>query len=473
MDGLIVIAAIVGAIWAAVLILRMPLLLGVLATVLVGACFGYNFFTFQIGGQHWTLDRVLLPVLIVAFIIQRQQGATDPKPWGVSEWLMAALIAWLGISLILHDYRAAFGATATPLWRFSTAYCIPVLLYAIARQSRIGERQINWMHTVLALFGIYLAIIGIFEIMRWWSLVYPKYIADPNVGLHFGRARGPMVTAVSFGLYLGTCFFCLWAIRDRLGRFRWLIIPPLALLELAALYFSYTRSCWVGTGLGLVLILALSLRGRLRFVAVAGLLLGAAILMFSKMDSLLAFKREQSAATVKESAESRLSFAYISWLMFKDSPVWGVGFGQFPTAKMPYLSERSELPLEPLRELVHHNTFLSLLTETGIVGLGLFLAVLFAWSRHAWLIYRDRAAPPWARQQAILFLSVMGLYVCQLMFHELSYSTIDNCLVFLLAGATTGIGRDWSKVTAGVVLPEPSPVREFRARQPSYRLVPR
>ena len=161
------------------------------------------------------------------------------------------------------------------------------------------------------------------------------------------------------------------------------------------------------------------------------------------MDKILAFQREQSASTVKDSAEARLSFAVVSWSMFKDSPLWGVGFGQFPTAKLPYLSERVDLPLDNIRPLVHHNTFLSLLTETGIVGLGLFLAILFAWGHHAWLLYRDPATPPWACRQAVLFLGVLGLYACQLTFHELSYSTIDNCLVFFLAGATTGISPGW------------------------------
>ncbi len=42
------------------------------------------------------------------------------------------------------------------------------------------------------------------------------------------------------------------------------------------------------------------------------------------------------------------------------------------------------------------------------------------------------------------FLGARALYVCQLVFHELSYSTIDNCLMFFLAGATTGIGAERS-----------------------------
>ena len=267
-------AVVVGAIWAAILVMRMPLLLGALATVIVGAGFGYPFMTFSIGGTHWTLDRMLLPLLIVAYVVQRQQGATESKPWKSSEWLIAAFLAWLGISLFSHNFRVQFGQTATPLWRFSTAYCIPVALYAIARQSRCGERQIGWVHTALVLFGVYLAITGICEVMHWWMLVFPKHIADPNVGLHFGRARGPMVTAVSFGLYLGTSLLCLWAMRDRWRRFAWFVLPPLTLLDLVALYYSYTRSCWLGAGLGMLLMLGLTLRGRTRIITLTGLVGG-------------------------------------------------------------------------------------------------------------------------------------------------------------------------------------------------------
>jgi O-antigen ligase len=245
------------------------------------------------------------------------------------------------------------------------------------------------------------------------------------------------------------------------------------LLEVAALYYSYTRSSWLGVGAGLLLILALSLRGRTRIVTVGALVTAAALVVAVKMQDIVALEREQTARVAEQSAQARLSFAYVSWEMFKDSPAWGVGFGQFPTAKMPYLADRVDLPLEQIRVLVHHNTFLSLLTETGIVGLGLFLAVLAAWARHAWLLYRDPETPPWARRQAVLFMGVLALYACQSAFHELSYSTIDNCLVFVLAGATTGIRPVWSTATASVPLSHRSWQLAPADGDPAYRLVPR
>ena len=62
---------------------------------------------------------------------------------------------------------------------------------------------------------------------------------------------------------------------------------------------------------------------------------------------------------------------------FAINPVFGVGFGRFYDRKLPYLSDRSQnFELESIRPLHHHNTLLSVLTETGLVGLAAFVAML-------------------------------------------------------------------------------------------------
>src|SRR5262249_37812993 len=137
---------------------------------------------------------------------------------------------------------------------------------------------------------------------------------------------------------------------------------------------------------------------------------------------------------------ARISFVYVSWMMFLDRPLLGAGFGQFQEGKLPYLDDRSvDLKLQTIRTWSHHNTLLCLLTEVGLVGLTLFLALLAWWGRQAWRLCRDPLSLPWVKAQGALLLGVLPLYLVQALFHELSYTPIDNSLLFYIAGATCGL----------------------------------
>ena len=158
------------------------------------------------------------------------------------------------------------------------------------------------------------------------------------------------------------------------------------------------------------------------------------------MDSLANLQREGSATEARTSADMRASFAYVSWQMFLDRPILGFGFGQFYREKLPYLSDHSTpLQLELIRDFIHHNTYLSLLTETGLVGLGLYLAILIAWARRGWRLTRSDN-PAWVRAHGVLLLGALATYAVQMLFHEVSYTTLDNSLLFLLAGIAVGLG---------------------------------
>ena len=61
------------------------------------------------------------------------------------------------------------------------------------------------------------------------------------------------------------------------------------------------------------------------------------------------------------------------------------------------------------------------------------------WIRNAWIVYRAEESPQWAKRQAILMLGALGVYAMQLLFHELSYTPIDNSLVFFLAGTASAL----------------------------------
>ncbi len=441
MDFLLGIAVVAASVWGTLLILRGSLIGGCLAFLFCLCCCGHDLINFHIGPAPLTIDRLALLAVVSAYAVKRRFGLADPKPFAPLDWLLASFIGVLTLSMLAHGWQAARPTEVTPLWRLLGGYLIPLVVYWIARQSPVSDSQVRTLQKAFVAFGVYLAITGLCEVAGLWQFVYPTYIRDPGVGLHFGRARGPMVHSVTYGMYLASALLALWELlRNAPTRRSKLAYASLAPLFAAGLYVSYTRSVWLGTGLALLIVAVTTFPVAWRRLAIAGAVAGALFVGAFKLDAIVGLQREGSVANTRQSVDMRGSFAYVSWLMFQDRPWFGFGFGQFPTAKLDYLSDRSsDLPLEQIRGYVHHNTYLSLLTETGLIGLGLFIAILIAWSRRAWRLWNDAAQSEALRSLGPLTLGVLAAYACQLMFHELSYTPLDHALVFLFTGLTAGL----------------------------------
>ncbi len=442
MPVLATVVASVALVWGAVFALRGSLVAGCLAVIVTGACLGHDFLSFDVGPLPLTIDRAALLLLVGAYLVQSRLGRTDPKPWCRADWLLLGLVLLLTISTLATDSTDDQLGQGSPLWRLISGYAIPLVLYWIARQAPLDHRTLGLVWGSMACLGVYLAATGLLEVTEQWWAVFPRHIADPQTGIHFGRARGPMVHSVSYGTFLAVALLSAWTWRGRWGRLGPWMLLALAPLFLASLFFSYTRSVWLGTALGGLVVLALTLRGRVRVGVLGGIVAAGLLLALTHLDDIVHLDRETSGADTARSVGMRGSFAYVSWKMFLDRPLFGFGFGQFPEAKLPYLADRStDLHLEQIRPYIHHNTFLSVLTETGLVGLTLLLAVLVAWGWAAWQLAHDPRKPDGARAQGPLMLGVLGFYVCQAAFHEVSYLAMDNGLVFFLAGLTVGLAR--------------------------------
>jgi O-antigen ligase len=287
---------------------------------------------------------------------------------------------------------------------------------------------------------VYLAITGIGEATGNWWLVYPRYIANEEVGIHFGRARGPMVHAVTYGATLAVAVMAGFVLWPRVSRPWQLVLLAGLPLAAAGIFYSYTRSTWLGAALGLTVVLALQLPRAWKTLVLGGAVAVGGLLAIANLEQILAFNRtDNSAAQTRESVDLRGSFAYVSWKMFLDRPLLGVGFGQFPIAKHPYLSDRStDLTLESIRPYSHHNTVLSILTEIGLIGLVLFVGLLVSWAYAAWRLWRAGDSPI-LRAHGVLTLGALAVYCCQCVFHDMSFTPRDHALLFFLAGLTCSL----------------------------------
>jgi N-acetylglucosaminyldiphosphoundecaprenol N-acetyl-beta-D-mannosaminyltransferase len=435
------VAALAAIVWGAILARRASLLIGATVFLIVGYVFGFDFWHAHVGPLPLTLDRLALVGLLAAVAVQWRLGQLPARPLSGCDWLLAGLVALLAVSAFVAGPPEGATGDSSPWGRLITAFAIPAVLYAIVRQSPISYRQWLALLTCLVALGAYLAVTALLEVGGRWSLVFPYYISDPNLGIHFGRARGPGLNAASLGMYLTVCGCCGWVLlRDANRRYKQLALLLFLPLVSLAVFVTYTRSTWLGFAAAGLVIAAFQIPRRWRLPSLATVGLFGVLAIGISWSQIVGLRREGPPAESEHSVDQRESFAYVSWQMFKDHPVLGVGFGRFYDRKLPYLSDRSQpIELESIRPLHHHNTFLGLLTETGLVGLAAFVALLAAWARQAWRLATLANSPRWVRAHGVLMLSLLANYFCSAVFHDLTLVPAQHWLLFLFAAATVNL----------------------------------
>jgi len=440
MEALAAIAIVTGLVWASVFVLRGSLVAGCLTFLVINSCFGFYFFNTRVGPVEITLDRVVLVLLLTTYVVHRGLGRTAVGPLGGSDWAVLAFVGWLALRTFTSDFAAAPPGHILPVWHLIVGYASPLLIYWIVRHAPLNERSIRGVQLFFIGLGTYLAVTAIFEVNHVWWGVFPGHIADPAAGLHYGRARGPMVHSIVLGFCLSISAVCLWAYRDRLSwRGRIWSLGLLGLFLIGVLC-TYTRCVWMGAAAGLLVVMGLTLPRRVSAVLLTGALSCGLLLAATQWDRLVNLSAGRSAAETRDSTYMRASFAYVSWQMFLDHPVLGVGLSQYVRAKDDYLSDRTtDLRLEGIRDQLLHNLPLSILVETGLVGFGLYMAMFYYLLRDAWRLWRNRAAPDWVRSQGLIMMGLAAAYVPNALFQPLGHMNIVHMMFFFVAGITAAL----------------------------------
>jgi O-antigen ligase len=439
MESLIALAAVVGIAWGAVVFLRGGLMAGSLAVLLAGTCFGYYLFHVEAGPVPLTSDRVLWTLLMVQFAGWWRLGLTDPRRAGRSEVVLLLFMATLLASVLTHDWSVDNNLPASRLLFY---YLMPLGMYWVGSRMPTTERGVRWMFALLGIFGLYLAVTAVAEVRGWSWLVVPSYIASPEHPEFLGRARGPLLNPAGNGFLLGLCLgggLMIWPWTNRPGK---LLLAAATGVLCAGIFYTLTRSAWMGGAGGLLIVVLFVLPRFYRPWLLAAVVLGAATVVVTQWENLVEFKRDKdlSARQTAKSVELRPILAGIAWEMFCHQPLVGCGLGHYTQEHVNYLHDRDiDIPLEVGRGFVQHNVWLSLLTETGLLGTGLFIIFTAAWLWNGWRLWQTRAAPLWMRQQGLLFLVVAANYTANGMFQDMTIIPMVHMIVFFMAGMTMNL----------------------------------
>jgi O-antigen ligase len=275
-----------------------------------------------------------------------------------------------------------------------------------------------------------------FEALHWYALIIPPWVGDTFVNPTLNQERvGGLLMQPEWNalvLSLGLCALLgLPGRRKALGQILWL---GGGLLCLLAIYLTYTRAAWLGLLVGGLPWFwyassnrGVTLRRRMIFVAFV-CLMGAVTVLFP---SSVTSSRMSDVGTVYY----RLQIWAAGFRMLVQHPLFGVGFGEFINHVGGY-EQLSQIPQvsDPagLGDLAH-NTFLSVAAELGLIGFGLYLAVIWK----AYKAARDGATRFWGEKGSSWVAAFTLVYYANVMFvtaHEL----VPNVIYFSVMGAIAG-----------------------------------
>jgi putative inorganic carbon (hco3(-)) transporter len=213
-------------------------------------------------------------------------------------------------------------------------------------------------------------VIALLETVGPKSLVFPRYIENPGIGIHFGRARGPFVEAAANGLAL---IICGVAATIALVRWRNKLLPLAVLLLCAAgAVFTLTRQIWLAAVVATVV--AMLSRRELRILLVPAAAL-AAMSVFALFAFVPGFSgKAHSRADDERPVWDRLNSNDAAERMILARPITGFGWATFGVKGLQFYRQAADRPLTVVAR--PHNVLLANGAELGVPMTLVWLASL-------------------------------------------------------------------------------------------------
>ncbi len=389
--------------------------------------------------------RVAAILLYLFFMIQALVGMRKVPAFGRMEKTMFLFLIVLFISVVTSGQR--------PRWiLLMNGYVYPYLFYYFARSVIKEERQIRLVLIYLAVLGVYLGIMGIFEKLKWYGLVFPRIIVDPTVrdeGLtRLGfRVRGIFLHPAVLGTVMTMGFFSSWYGLSRMrGMIPTIVKLVLLVVTPATIFFTQTRSVYLGF---LAALLVGAFRSRMLRPVCVGLILAGMTGVFLNWDNLGSEDRDKGGLATVNTIHSRVALFCEAVETFADHPLFGCGFMNFGEVAIQYRRPRDvpffgHVDLGLGTEAVPHNIFMTVFAEQGLLGIVPYFLIYFFVFRASLRAYRDLPRTGLVSRDFVVcvWCAIVG-YFANAMLLEMRYFEYVNVLFFFLIGSMVGMHEQY------------------------------
>lgn len=383
---------------------------------------------------------------LIAFAWGRVRGRIDRPAGEGPAALNVPLAALLALFLVSTLWSADPGEAAVKAGFFYIPFTILYLL-VVAWWPR-GRALAALAVTTIA-GGAAAATVALWQYATqeiWWN----ETLQQANVYSRFFRVNGIFFDPNILGRYLAIGILAALAlawVRRRPGELA--ALAAAAAVMAAGLVVTFSRSSALMLMLGLVLLAGRAVGPRRAAIG------GAALLIVLGGATILASDNVRRAVTdadrLERVSEGRFDLMEGGLEIWREEPVAGVGLGGFETRFEDRLT-----PLEQrrVRVVISHNAPITVLSETGVIGAALLVALILG---AGWAVVRgsrDEGESGWARW-------TLGAMLAGIVVHSLLYAALfEDPFTWVIAGAAVALaGAQPAPVAAPrPETPEPVPV---------------
>jgi len=383
-----------------------------------------------------SLERVVWLIVLIIFLLKQRRGETERLPLDWIERSMCVFLMVIVMSLFSQgSIEMGQGGIGT-LGIFSRGFAIPFLAYFIARRGVRTNEQMYAFFAGLGLVALYLVVTGLGESWGINWLVFPKFVLNPDMGIHYGKVRGIFLNASWNGLAIAMSLpvlIWLFFIEQGVRRWLWLLVAILAAVPLT---FTMQRAAWLSAAAALG-VTALSWPSR-RTLLVGSLVFGVTGGFFVTSDMLV--RRMEKKVQDQSTIDIRIALVKTGLNMFQDNPVTGVGFNRFGeevNKHSPYYYT--------VGETYSHNGILTILAELGLVGFLPYMAIFGFLLFESFDVYRRH---PNLQAFIGVLWGVTAAFAVMIMAVEMRGNLYPSTLLFALWGmGLAALRRHSAKVT--------------------------
>lgn len=249
------------------------------------------------------------------------------------------------------------------IWAVYFAFMI---FYFVIINTIKTKNQLFNLLKVFALSALFVCLYGIAQYIFGWNVTQAwmdeEMFEDIKMRI-YSTLENPNVLGEYILLTLPICISLMWTARKALSR---IIYGGMSLVLALALILTFSRGCWLGIMAAAAVFITFA----------AGKLWGLALIALPIVPFIMPESIINRFTSIGDMSDSSTSYRVYIWmgtlLMLKDFWISGIGPGtEAFTQVYPFYSYNGVVAPHP------HNLFLQIITESGIIGLAVFLLLLF------------------------------------------------------------------------------------------------